>query len=73
MPVLPAGGCVQFAWTDLLAALAILLVLEGFLPFLSPDAARRLFAQLAQMASRELRIAGLVSMVAGLVLLFIVR
>ena len=63
----------QFAWTDLLAALAILLVLEGLLPFLNPSATRKVFAQLAQMASRELRIAGLFSMVTGLVLLFIVR
>ena len=63
----------SFAWSDLLAALAILLVLEGLLPFLNPAATRRAFAQLAALAERELRIAGLVSMLAGLVLLFIVR
>ncbi len=63
----------NFAWSDLLAALAILLVLEGLLPFLNPAATRRVFAQLSQMAERELRVAGLVSMVAGLVLLFFVR
>lgn len=60
-------------WSDLLAALAILLVLEGLLPFLNPDATRRVFAQLSQMGSRELRVAGLVSMGAGLLLLFYVR
>jgi uncharacterized protein YjeT (DUF2065 family) len=64
---------VNFAWSDLLAAIAILLVLEGVLPFLNPAATKRVFAQLAQLAERELRVAGLVSMVAGLVLLFIVR
>jgi uncharacterized protein YjeT (DUF2065 family) len=64
---------VNFAWSDLLAALALLLVLEGLLPFLNPAATRRVFAQLAQLAERELRIAGFVSMLAGLVLLFIVR
>ncbi len=63
----------NFAWSDLLAALAILLVLEGLLPFLNPGATRRVFAQLAQMAERELRVAGLVSMVAGLLLLFFIR
>lgn len=61
------------AWSDLLAALAILLVLEGLLPFFNPDATRRVFVQLSQMASRELRVAGLVSMGAGLLLLFFVR
>jgi uncharacterized protein YjeT (DUF2065 family) len=64
---------VNLAWSDLLAALAILLVLEGLLPFLNPAATRRVFAQLAQMAERELRVAGFVSMVIGLLLLFFVR
>jgi uncharacterized protein len=64
---------VNLAWSDLLAALAILLVLEGLLPFLSPTATKRVMAQLSQMAERELRIAGVVSVIAGLVLLFLVR
>jgi uncharacterized protein YjeT (DUF2065 family) len=64
---------VNFAWSDLLAALAILLVLEGLLPFLNPGGTQRVFAQLSQMGERELRVAGLLSMIAGLVLLFFVR
>jgi uncharacterized protein len=64
---------VNLDWSDLLAALAILLVLEGLLPCLNPAATRRVMAQLSQMAERELRIAGLVSVIAGLLLLFFVR
>jgi len=64
---------VSLEWGDLLAALAFLLVLEGLLPLLNPDAARRFYAQLAELAPRDLRIAGFVSLVAGLVLLFFVR
>jgi len=64
---------VNLAWSDLLAALAILLVLEGLLPFLNPAATRRVFAQLSELGERELRVAGLVSMLAGLLLLFFVR
>jgi len=64
---------VHFAWTDLLAAVSILLVLEGLLPFLNPQATRRVFEQLARMSERELRVAGLISMLAGLVLLFFIR
>ena len=60
-------------WGELLAAIAFLLVLEGMLPFLSPDTARRFYAQLAALATRDLRVAGFVSMMAGLVLLFFVR
>jgi hypothetical protein len=64
---------VNFAWADLLAAVAILLVLEGLLPFANPGRTRRVFGQLSQMGERELRVAGFISMVAGLVLLFVVR
>jgi uncharacterized protein YjeT (DUF2065 family) len=64
---------VNLAWSDLLAALAILLVLEGLLPLFNPATTQRVMAQLSQMAGRELRIAGLVSVTAGLLLLFFVR
>lgn len=63
----------NFAWSDLLAALAILLVLEGLLPFGNPGATKRVFGQLSQMGERELRVAGLVSIVTGLLVLFLVR
>ena len=64
---------VNFAWADLLAAVAILLVLEGLLPFANPSRTRRVFEQLSKLGERELRIAGFISMLAGLVLLFVVR
>jgi uncharacterized protein YjeT (DUF2065 family) len=63
----------NLAWGDLFAALAILMVLEGLLPFLNPGGARRVFAQLAELSERDLRVGGLVSMLAGLVLLFFIR
>jgi uncharacterized protein YjeT (DUF2065 family) len=60
-------------WTDLWAALALMMVLEGILPFLSPDTLRRLLASMSQVDNRSLRISGLVSMLAGLGLLYLVR
>lgn len=63
----------NLAWSDLLAALAILLVLEGVLPFINPGGTRRMFQQLSQMMDRELRVAGFIAMAIGLVLLFVVR
>lgn len=60
-------------WNDLWAALALMLVIEGIIPFLSPDALRRMLASVAQMDNRSVRLAGLISMVSGLVVLYWVR
>jgi uncharacterized protein YjeT (DUF2065 family) len=60
-------------WSDLFAAVGLLLVLEGLMPFANPGATRRVFAQLAQLADRELRTAGIVSLGLGIALLFFVR
>lgn len=60
-------------WHDLLTAFALVLVIEGILPFLSPHTMRRLMVQMAQMNERALRFAGLSSMVLGVVLLYLVK
>jgi uncharacterized protein YjeT (DUF2065 family) len=60
-------------WNDLWAALALMLVLEGILPFLSPDSVRRLLQSMSEVDNRSLRISGLVSMLAGVGLLYLVR
>ena len=58
---------------DLLAALALVLVIEGLLPFASPDRAKQLYAQLAASPSQLLRRMGIISIVVGLVVLYFVR
>jgi uncharacterized protein YjeT (DUF2065 family) len=60
-------------WSDLWAAFALYLVLEGLMPFANPGAMKRTLAQLSQLDERTLRIVGLVSMIAGAVLLYVVR
>ena len=60
-------------WSDLLAAFALYLVLEGVLPFLSPDSWRRSLLLLSQFKDGQLRFFGFASIAAGLVLLLIVR
>ncbi|MDQ1345782.1 MAG: uncharacterized protein QG586_1313 [Pseudomonadota bacterium] len=60
-------------WNDLWAAFALYLVLEGLMPFANPNGMKRALAQLSQLDERTLRIAGLVSMIAGAVLLYFVR
>ena len=60
-------------WSDLLAAFALYLVLEGIMPFLSPLSMKRVMLSFVQSSDRQLRIGGFVSMLAGLVLLYFVR
>jgi uncharacterized protein len=61
------------AWHDLWAAFALYLVIEGLMPFANPGAMKRALAQLSELDERTLRVAGLVSMIAGAVLLYFVR
>ena len=60
-------------WQDLLAAVALMLVIEGMLPFVSPAVMRQAFAVMAAMDDRKLRLTGLFSMAAGVALLYMVR
>jgi len=47
-------------------ALALVLVIEGLLPFLSPAGWRRMFSQILQLGDGQIRFLGLCSMVVGL-------
>jgi uncharacterized protein len=60
-------------WSDLLAAFALYLVLEGILPFASPQGMKRVMQAFTQLADKHLRIWGLASMAAGVILLYAVR
>ncbi|MDH3416570.1 MAG: DUF2065 domain-containing protein [Gammaproteobacteria bacterium] len=60
-------------WTEILTACALLLVLEGILPFVGPNRYKQLVAQIVRLSDNQLRAAGLTAMVAGLGLLFFVR
>ncbi len=60
-------------FSDFLAALGLFLVLEGIAPFANPQGLKRALAKLLQVPDRELRIAGLGSMLVGVVILFVAR
>jgi len=59
--------------TTLLMALALMLVIEGVLPFLAPKLWRETFQRLMQLSDGQIRFFGLTSMIAGLILLYISR
>ena len=57
----------------LLTAFALMLVIEGVLPFLVPGLWRDTFRRLTEMTDGQIRFIGLTAMLTGLLLLYIVR
>jgi len=60
-------------WNDLLAAIALVLVIEGIMPFASPGAMKQTLARMLALDDAVLRKLGLASMAVGLGILFWVR
>ena len=59
--------------TTLIIALALMLIVEGVLPFLAPNLWREAFRRLTQMNDGQIRFVGLSSMIAGLLVLWLAR
>ena len=59
--------------TTLLMALALMLVVEGLLPFLAPKLWRETFQRLMQLSDGQIRFFGLTSMIVGLLLILVSR
>jgi uncharacterized protein YjeT (DUF2065 family) len=64
-------GSETSAWDLLLGAFALMLVVEGFLPFISPGRWRGVFERAMKMSDGQIRFIGLSSMLAGIVLLYV--
>ena len=58
---------------SLWAALALVLVIEGLMPALNPGGWRKMFERVMQLDDHQVRTAGLISMVLGLVVLWVVQ
>jgi uncharacterized protein len=59
--------------TTFVMALALMLILEGVLPFLAPNLWRDTFRRITQMSDGQIRFVGLSSMLVGLLLLLWIR
>ena len=57
-------------WNDLMRALALVMVIEGILPFINPESWRQAMAQAGRLSDNALRMIGLVSMLIGAVVLY---
>ncbi len=59
-------------WHDLFTAFALVLIIEGLLPFTIPDKVKDVYRSLQDAPSNSLRTMGLASILAGLALLYFV-
>jgi uncharacterized protein len=74
MPLARGGKGTMEAYTStLMTAVALMLVIEGLLPFLLPTVWRDAFRRLTEMSDGQIRFVGLSSMLAGLLLLFLTK
>jgi len=60
-------------WDDLLSAFALVLIIEGLMPFISPSAYKKNMAQMLQLNDNNLRVIALGSMVVGVFFLYLIR
>lgn len=60
-------------WTELWLALALILIIEGVLPFINPNIMRQAMLKMLELNDRSMRISGFVSMIIGLVILYLVK
>jgi len=63
----------MIAWNELLSALALVLVIEGIMPFISPKGWRETMLQASRLDDKTLRAIGFGSMFAGAILLYLMR
>ena len=60
-------------WQLILTALALALVIEGLIPFAIPGRYRKMVDELARLGNNQIRVMGMVVVLAGLLLLFLIR
>jgi hypothetical protein len=60
-------------WDTFLIAIALMLILEGMMPFLSPRTWREAFKKLIEMGDGQIRFIGLSAMMVGLLLLMLLK
>jgi hypothetical protein len=60
-------------WGDLLAAIALVMIIEGIIPFISPRGYKNTMQQLTAMPESTLRSIGFGLMLVGVVSLYFVR
>lgn len=60
-------------WQDLVAALGLVFVIEGIIPFINPRRMRQTLVVVLQQKDSTIRVVGLLAMSLGCLLLYLVR
>ncbi len=60
-------------WAEIVRALALVIVIEGLLPFIAPDRWRAMLLQVIKVDSRSLRVFGAVMIGTGIIALQLLR
>ncbi|BAP56691.1 putative transmembrane protein [Thioploca ingrica] len=60
-------------WQQFGIAIALLLVIEGIIPFLSPTGWRKTLQVISEMPDEKVRLIGFVSMISGVILLYLIH
>ncbi len=60
-------------WQEIFTAISLILLIEGLIPFISPNTYRIFTHKMSKLNNDNLRIVGLVSIILGLILLFLVN
>ena len=60
-------------WNELWVAFALILVIEGIMPFLNPTTWRQTLRKVSEMDDKTLRLIGLSNMIFGVILLYLVH
>jgi len=63
----------DISWSDLGAAVALMLIIEGIMPFINPKTFRQMLEMVSQMDERNVRTLGAVWMGLGLIVLYWAR
>lgn len=59
-------------WEQFGIALALVLVIEGVIPFLNPERFRETLRMVSEMEDKTIRVIGFTSMMCGVILLYLI-
>jgi len=59
-------------WSDLLNAIALVFIIEGLLPFISPTRLKKTYESMQQLSDSQLRRLGFGSIMLGAILLLLI-
>ncbi|MDE0153371.1 MAG: DUF2065 domain-containing protein [Gammaproteobacteria bacterium] len=60
-------------WEFVLAAIALVIMLEGLIALLSPELARRMMLRMIELPTPQFRMMGLIAVTLGVLLLYLTR